>query len=129
MVKLAEWQGKEIFRAYAVPLPKGRVARSAAEAAEAVRSGAVPLPCVVKAQVLAGGRGKGGAVRFAATAEEAAAAAEAILALEFKGEKVRAVLLEEKLPIARELYVAFALDRSLRLPILIVSGSGGVEIE
>ena len=129
MVKLAEWRGKELFRSYGLPLPKGEVARSAAEAEAAVAAGRVPLPCVVKAQVLAGGRGKGGAVRFASTAAEAGAAAAAILALEFKGEKVREVLLEGKVAIARELYVSLTLDRSARLPVLITSARGGVEIE
>ena len=129
MVKLAEWRGKEIFRAYGIPLPKGQVARSADEAKALVERGEVPLPCVIKAQVLAGGRGKGGAVRFAQTPAEVAEAATAILALEFKGEQVKELLLEEKLAIERELYVSLALDRSLRLPVLIVSPKGGVEIE
>lgn len=129
MVKLAEWRGKEIFRKYGVPLPRGHVARSAAEAAALVEKGEVPLPCVIKAQVLAGGRGKGGAVRFASTVEEARRAAEALLALEFKGERVRELLLEEKLPIARELYVSLTLDRHRRLPLLLTSAKGGVEIE
>jgi succinyl-CoA synthetase beta subunit len=129
MVKLAEWRGKEVFRKYGIPLPRGQVARSGEEAESLVRAGTVPLPCVVKAQVLAGGRGKSGAVRFAETAESARAAAEAILALEFKGEKVREVLLEEKLTIGRELYLSLTLDRASRLPILIVSPKGGVEIE
>jgi len=129
MVKLAEWQGKNVFRKYGVPLPRGAVARSPDEAETAVRDGKVPLPCVVKAQVLAGGRGKGGAVRFANTPEEARTAATAILAMEFKGEKVREVLLEEKLPIGRELYLSLTLDRTLRLPLLITSARGGVEIE
>ena len=129
MVKLAEWRGKEIFRKYGVPLPKGRVARSPHEAIELVQRGEVPLPCVVKAQVLAGGRGKGGAVRFASTVDEVRQAAEGILALEFKGERVRELLLEEKLPIARELYLSLTLDRSRRLPLLLTSPKGGVEIE
>jgi len=129
MVKLAEWRGKELFRKYGVPLPRGSVARSAAEAESLAREGLVPLPCVVKAQVLAGGRGKGGAVRFALTPEGARAAAEAILGLDFKGEKVRELLLEEKLTIARELYLSLTLDRSARVPILIASARGGVEIE
>jgi succinyl-CoA synthetase beta subunit len=129
MVKLAEWRGKELFRKYGVPLPKGQVAHSASEAEALTRDGRVPLPCVIKAQVLSGGRGKGGAVKFANTPEEARAAAESILALEFKGEKVRELLLEEKLPIARELYLSMTLDRALRLPIVIVSAHGGVEIE
>ncbi len=129
MVKLAEWRGKELFGRYDIPRPRGTVARSGAEAAEAVDSGKVPLPCVVKAQVLAGGRGKGGAVRFATTSAEARSAAEAILGLEFKGERVNEVLLEGKVAIARELYVSIALDRSARLPVLITSPDGGVEIE
>ncbi|HKN06967.1 MAG TPA: ADP-forming succinate--CoA ligase subunit beta [Thermoplasmata archaeon] len=129
MVKLAEWQGKNVFRKYGVPLPRGTVARSADKAESAIRDGKVPLPCVIKAQVLAGGRGKGGAVRFANTPEEARTAAAAILAMEFKGEKVREVLLEEKLPIGRELYVSLTLDRARRLPLLIASPHGGVEIE
>ena len=129
MVKLAEWQGKNVFRKYGVPLPRGEVARSPAEAESLVRDGKVPLPCVVKAQVLSGGRGKGGAVRFANTPEEARDAATAILALDFKGEKVRELLLEEKLPISRELYLSLTLDRARRLPLLMTSARGGVEVE
>jgi succinyl-CoA synthetase beta subunit len=129
VVKLAEWKGKEIFQRYGVRLPKGKTANDPDEARALVQSGDVPLPCVVKAQVLAGGRGKGGAVQFASTADEASAAADAILRMEFKGEKVRTVLLEEKLAIAREFYISFALDRSHRLPLLMVSPHGGVEIE
>ena len=129
MVKLAEWQGKAVFRKYGVPLPRGEVARSPDEAEALVREAKVPLPCVVKAQVLAGGRGKGGAVRFASSLEEVRASATAILGLEFKGEKVRELLLEEKLPIGRELYVAMTLDRAQRLPLLMASARGGVEVE
>jgi succinyl-CoA synthetase beta subunit len=129
MVKLAEWRGKELFRKYGVPLPRGSVARSPAEAEALTRDGTVPLPCVVKAQVLAGGRGKGGAVRFANTPLEARAAAEAILGLDFKGETVKELLLEEKLPITQELYLSITLDRTLRTPVLISSAKGGVEIE
>jgi succinyl-CoA synthetase beta subunit len=129
MVKLAEWRGKEIFRRYGVPFPRGRVVRSPEEAKAATESGDVPMPCVIKAQVLAGGRGKGGAVKFASTPAEAEEAAAAILALEFKGEKVRELLLEEKLPIGRELYVSLTLDRSQRLPVLMASAQGGMEVE
>jgi len=129
MVKLAEWQGKAVFRNYGIPLPKGTLATSADQAEVALTAGEIGLPCVVKAQVLSGGRGKGGAVRFAATAEQLREAVDGILALEFKGEKVREVLIEEKVALARELYVSIALDRSLRLPVLIVSAQGGVEIE
>ncbi len=129
MVKLAEWRGKEGFRKYGVPLPRGAVARSVDEADALVRTGKVPLPCEIKAQVLAGGRGKGGAVRFASTLEEVRLAAGAILGLEFKGEKVKELLLEEKLALGRELYLSITLDRAARVPVLIASGRGGVEIE
>jgi len=129
MVKLTEGRGKELFRKYGIPVPNGVTVASAEEAEAVVRSAKVPLPCVVKAQVLVGGRGKGGAVRFASTPEEARAAAAAILGSEFQGEKVREVLLEEKVAIARELYVSFALDRTARLPMLMASAKGGVEIE
>jgi succinyl-CoA synthetase beta subunit len=129
MVKLAEWQGKEIFRKYGVALPKGVVVRSPTDVAKSLMDAGVPLPCVVKAQVLAGGRGKGGAVRFANTVAEAEAATAAILALEFKGEKVREVLIEEKLALSKELYLSLTLDRSLRLPIVMASAQGGVEVE
>ncbi len=129
MVKLAEWRGKEIFQKYGIPTPNGRVVRSAPEAGALLRNGGVPLPCVIKAQVLAGGRGKGGAVRFASAPEEAEAAASAILGLEFQGEKVRELLIEPKLALAKELYLSITLDRSRRLPVLIASSQGGVEIE
>ncbi len=128
MVKLPEWRGKELFRRYGVPIPRGVVAHTPEEATEAVRTGQVPLPCVVKAQVLAGARMKGGAVRFANTPAETAEATRAILALEFKGEKVREVLIEEKLTISKELYLAITLDRSRRVPVIMASAQGGVEI-
>jgi succinyl-CoA synthetase beta subunit len=129
MVKLSEWRGKEIFRRYGVPLPRGRVVRTPEEARSVAESGDVPLPCVVKAQVLAGGRGKGGAVQFADNPAQAETAARSILGREFKGEVVREVLLEEKLPIKQELYLSLTLDRSRRLPLLMASARGGVEIE
>ncbi len=129
MVKLTEGRGKELFRRYGVPVPKGRLASSAEEVERAVRAGEVPVPCVLKAQVLAGGRGKGGAVRFASTPEEARAAAAAILGSRFQDETVREVIVEEKVAIARELYVSLALDRTARLPMLMTSARGGVEIE
>jgi succinyl-CoA synthetase beta subunit len=129
MVKLAEWRGKELFGRYGVPLPRGRVVRSPEEARAAVQRAEVPLPAVAKAQVLAGGRGKGGAVRFVSTPEEAERTARELLGTEFKGERVREVLLEEKVPIRQEYYVAITLDRSRRVPVLMVSAQGGVEVE
>ncbi|MGA7860869.1 MAG: ADP-forming succinate--CoA ligase subunit beta [Thermoplasmata archaeon] len=129
MVKLAEWRGKEIFRRYGIPVPNGRVVRSAAEADELVRSGTLALPLVVKAQVLAGGRGKGGAVKFASTPEELWTVVSGMLGMQFKDETVKELLLEPKVSVGRELYLSIALDRSAREPLLIASGQGGVEIE
>ncbi len=129
MVKLAEWRGKEIFRRYGVPIPTGRLVRSVGEAEEAVRAGPIALPLVIKAQVLAGGRGKGGAVKFASTPEELRSVVTGMLGMEFKGETVKELLLEPKVAVGRELYLSIALDRSTREPLLIVSGHGGVEIE
>lgn len=129
MVKLAEWRGKEIFRRYGIPVPKGRVVRSATEADELLRSGALSLPLVVKAQVLAGGRGKGGAVKFASTPEELRAVVSGMLGMRFKDETVKELLLEPKVAVGRELYLSIALDRSAREPLLIASAQGGVDIE
>jgi len=129
VVKLAEWRGKEVFRRYGIPVPNGRVVRSAAEADELVRSGALVLPLVVKAQVLAGGRGKGGAVKFASTPEELRTVVSGMLGMQFKDETVKELLLEPKVSVGRELYLSIALDRSAREPLLIASGQGGVEIE
>ncbi|MCI4353229.1 MAG: acetate--CoA ligase family protein [Thermoplasmata archaeon] len=129
MVKLAEWRGKEIFRRCGIPVPTGVVVRSVEEADGAVRSAAVALPVVVKAQVLAGGRGKGGAVRFAASSEELRSVVVGMLGMEFKGETVKELLLEPKVVVGRELYLSIALDRTARLPVLLASGQGGVEIE
>ncbi len=109
-----------------LPLPRGVLAESPAEAAAACRElGAV----VVKAQVLAGGRGRAGGVRFAATPEEAAAAAAALLGAEVRGLRVERVLVEERLSIERELYLGFTVDAAGRRPILIASPAGGVGIE
>jgi succinyl-CoA synthetase beta subunit len=89
----------------------------------------VPLPCVIKAQVRAGGRGKGGALQFASTADEAKKAASTLIGKVFKGEEVKEVLVEEKVAFTKELYLSITLDRSRRLPILMYSALGGVDIE
>ena len=84
---------------------------------------------VVKAQVLTGGRGKSGGVKFASTIEEARNRAREILAMEIKDHKVHAVLVEEKLKIEKEHYLSILIDRSTRSPLIIASPEGGVEIE
>jgi succinyl-CoA synthetase beta subunit len=129
VVKLAEWRGKELFQRYGIALPPGRVVRSVEEAVDATRSGAVPFPCVVKVQVLSGGRGKGGGVQFAAGPAELTSAVSSLLGTEFHGEKVRELLIEQRVSIQRELYLSITLDRSRRLPLVLASARGGVEIE
>ena len=92
MAKFYEHQGKEIFKEFGIPIPGGMVVMTPEDARQAAEKLAGPV--VVKAQVWAGGRGKSGAVKFADTAEEAAAAAKAILGMEVKGLTVKQVLVE-----------------------------------
>jgi succinyl-CoA synthetase beta subunit len=133
-VKVHEYQGKSLLAKYGVAVPRGEVAETAEQARDiAKRLGG---PVVVKAQIHAGGRGKGGGIRLAKDAEEAARHAAAILGMTLvtpqtgpEGRVVRKVLLEEALEADRELYVAVTLDRSLARPIVIASKSGGMEIE
>jgi succinyl-CoA synthetase beta subunit len=123
MVKFYEWKAKEIFSRHAIPVPQGYVVSSPEEVRDS------PYPAAAKAQVLAGGRGKAGGVRFVADPEEARRVVGEILGMEIGGYRVRQVLLEERLDIAQELYLAFLIDRTRRTPLLMASRSGGVEIE
>src|SRR6185436_272659 len=132
-MKIHEYQAKAILAKHGVPVPRGEVALSAAEAAAAARrlGGTV----VVKAQIHAGGRGKGGGVKVV-KAEEAEAAAARMLGMHLvthqtgpAGQVVQRLLVEEGLAIARELYLGLVLDRSTERPVLMASPDGGVEIE
>ena len=133
-MKIHEYQAKEIFRSYGVPTPKGEVARTPDEAREvASRLGG---PCMVKAQIHAGGRGKGGGVKKADDPVLAAELAAKILGMTLvtpqtgpEGRVVRRLLLEQTLDLERELYLAVTLDRSSERLTLIASAEGGVEIE
>src|SRR2546425_582667 len=109
------------------PLPKGRVARSAAEAETiaAELGGAL----VLKSQVLTGGRMKAGGVKFAQTPEEAEAAARDILALRIKDQEPRGVLVEQRAPVAQEYFAAVTWDGRRKLPVVIFSDMGGIDIE
>jgi succinyl-CoA synthetase beta subunit len=133
-LKVHEYQAKELLAKYGVPVPRGRVASTPAEA----RAIAAELggPTVVKAQIHAGGRGKGGGIKLAATPEEAEAAAGQILGMTLvtpqtgpEGRLVRRVLVEEQTQIEREIYVAVLIDSSIGRPILMGSSAGGMEIE
>src|SRR5437867_13208524 len=126
-MRFYEYEAKALFARHGTPLLKGRVARSATEAAEIARDLAVPV--VLKSQVLTGGRMKAGGVKFADTPAEAEAAARAILALEIKGQKPRGVLVEERAPVASEYFAAVTWDGRRKLPVLVFSDMGGIDIE
>jgi succinyl-CoA synthetase beta subunit len=134
-MKIHEYQAKEIFRQYGIPVPRGELVSSGAEAQAAAAQLGGDL-FAVKAQVHAGGRGKGGGVKLAKSEAEAREAAEAILAKALVtpqtgpgGVTVRKVLVEEGCPFDRQLYVGIVLDRSAERPVIMVSREGGVEIE
>jgi succinyl-CoA synthetase beta subunit len=126
-MNIHEYQAREILREHGVPVPPGKVARTAAEAEAIARElgGAV----VVKAQVHAGGRGKAGGVKLAPDAAAAREAAESILGMEIKGLSVRKVLVTPAADIASEAYVGIVLDRASQRPVYMVSSEGGIDIE
>lgn len=126
-MKLYEYQAKKIFARSGIPTPRGRHALSPAEAAQVAAD--LGGQVVVKAQVLAGGRGKAGGIRLAAGPEEAGAVAQAILGLEIKGLPVNALLVEQRLPVERELYLSVSVDRGGRRPVILAAAEGGMEIE
>ncbi|MBI5157323.1 MAG: ADP-forming succinate--CoA ligase subunit beta [Acidimicrobiia bacterium] len=124
---LFEFQGKSLFARAGIPVPAGRVARTAEEA----RSAAAELGgvVVVKAQVQVGGRGKAGGIKVAKDPEEAFAHASTILGMDIKGHTVRLVWVERASDIAAEYYVSFTLDRAARKHLAMVSARGGMDIE
>ena len=124
-MNLTEHEGKAVLAAAGIAVPRGRVVTSAGETADAASAG----PVVVKAQVPTGKRGKAGGVRFAATPAEAAAAASALLGSSIGGHPVRAVLVEERLPIVRELYAAVTIDPATKGPVVLLSAEGGIDVE
>ena len=132
-MKLHEYQAKELLARYGVPTPEGRVARTADEAAEAAE--ALGGKVVVKAQVHAGGRGKAGGIKLVNSADEARAAAEELLGTQLvtiqspQGQPIDAVLVEEQVDVARELYLGAVIDNSAGMPVMIASAAGGMEIE
>ena len=134
-MKIHEYQGKEIFRKYGVPTPRGFPAFSVDEAVEAAKKlgGSV---WVVKAQIHAGGRGKGGGVKVARSIEDVRDKAGQILGMQLKthqtgpqGQKVRRLLVEEGADIKKELYVGMVVDRATQRVCLMASSEGGMDIE
>lgn len=130
-----EYQAKELLRAYGIPTPQGRLARSHVEALEAAR--AMPGPVwVVKAQIHAGGRGKGGGVKICRSPEEVGEAAASLLGSRLvtrqtgpSGEAVGSVWIEQGTAIAHEYYLAVALDRAAQCLTVMASPDGGMDIE
>jgi succinyl-CoA synthetase beta subunit len=130
-VDLFEYQAKELFAEYGVPVQRGRVAATAAEAREIAAgfaAGGSPLT-VVKAQVKTGGRGKAGGVKLANGPDEAEEKASKILGMDIKGHTVHKVLIAEASDIAQEYYLSYLLDRAARTFVAICSVQGGMEIE
>jgi len=133
-MKIHEYQAKAILAQYNVPVPRGEVVFTAEEADTAAKR--IGGSVVVKAQIHAGGRGKGGGVKIAKTAEEAAAIAGQMIGMKLvthqtgaEGRIVQRLLVEETLPIDRELYLGIVLDRVQGKPVFMASAAGGMEIE
>jgi succinyl-CoA synthetase beta subunit len=134
-MKIHEYQGKELLKKFGVPVPRGIVARSQEEAYHAAKELGTPV-VVVKAQIHAGGRGKGGGVKLARSADEARDVAGQILGMNLithqtgpEGQQVRVLLIEEGLPIDKEMYLGIVLDRVSGRPVFMASAAGGMDIE
>ncbi|HEV7730719.1 MAG TPA: ATP-grasp domain-containing protein [Candidatus Binatia bacterium] len=126
-MRFYEYEAKALFARHGVPLLKGRVAKTAAEAREIAAE--IGERVVLKSQVLTGGRMKAGGVKFADTPDEAEKAADFILKLEIKGQKPRGVLVEQCAPVEQEYFAAITWDGRRKLPVLIFSDMGGIDIE
>jgi len=134
-MKIHEYQGKELLGKFAVPVPRGIVARSPEEAYQAAKELATEV-VVVKAQIHAGGRGKGGGVKLAKSPDEAREIARQMLGMKLvthqtgpEGREVRVLLIEEGLPIHKEFYLGIVLDRASGRPVFMASEAGGMDIE
>src|SRR5215207_4809913 len=134
-MKIHEYQGKELLRKYGVPVPRGIVVRSPEEAYHAAKELGSEI-VVVKAQIHAGGRGKGGGVKLARSAEEAQNIARQMLGMKLvthqtgpEGREVRVLLIEEGLPIDKEFYLGIVLDRATGRQVFMASSAGGMDIE
>jgi succinyl-CoA synthetase beta subunit len=126
-LRLFEYQGKELFAKYGIPVPRSRLAKTPAQALAALDE--IGLPAVIKAQVLSGGRGKAGGVALVRSREEAEKEAKRILSLRVAGEQTRALLVEEAYEHAEEMYLSISLDRGRREFVALASRRGGIEVE
>jgi succinyl-CoA synthetase beta subunit len=132
-MKLLEYQGKELFRRVGIPVPRGQHADTADDVAAFIEAN--PGSWVVKSQVLMGGRGKAGGIKFAHSADEGRAHANELIGKVLKGiqnpegEEVKSLLLEEMLGIDKEAYVSITIDRATKRPVVIVTAQGGMDVE
>jgi len=126
-MKIHEYQAREIFKKYGIPVSNGDVAETPEQAYDIAKK--IGKRVVVKAQVLVGGRGKAGGVKLADTPEDAKEKASEILGMEIKGLKVEKVFVAEAVNIAHEAYLGVVIDRRTKRPVVMVSPAGGVEIE
>ncbi|HLF17103.1 MAG TPA: ADP-forming succinate--CoA ligase subunit beta [Candidatus Thermoplasmatota archaeon] len=126
-MNLFEYQGRELYERHHIPCAKGFVVESMADLESKIEE--AHFPVVVKAQVLVGGRGKAGGVKFAENAAELRAVTKSILGLNIKGHVTKKVMVAQKLDFAKEYYLSFLVDRASRRHMMIFSPDGGVEIE
>lgn len=133
-MKIHEFQAKKILKKYSVPIPRGEVAKTPGKAEKVAEK--LGGKVVVKAQIHAGGRGKGGGVKVVGNPSEAAQAAKQIIGMNLvthqtgpEGQKVKQVLIEEGLDVVKELYVGIVVDRAQAAPVIMVSEAGGMDIE
>jgi succinyl-CoA synthetase beta subunit len=126
-VDLYEYQGKQLFARFGIPISDGRLATTPSEARDAAAE--LGGQVVVKAQVLTGGRGKAGGIRLADDPEDARAQAEQILGMDIRGHVVRKLWIEKASEIAREYYLSLTFDRGAKKPLYMFTTQGGVDIE
>jgi succinyl-CoA synthetase beta subunit len=126
-VDLYEYQGKELFARFGIPVSDGRLATTPDEAQAAADD--LGGQVVVKAQVLTGGRGKAGGIKLADSPEEAGAAAEEIIGLDIRGHVVRRLWIEKASDIAKEYYLSVTFDRGEKKPLFMLTTQGGIDIE
>lgn len=126
-MRLYEFEGKELFSKFKIPIPTGQLAATPQEVSKAVEK--IGGGAVLKAQVLSGGRGKAGGIKLVSSPAEGAQVAEKLFKLEIKGFRVDRLLVEPKLDIKREFYIGVTIDRANYKVVVIASGEGGVDIE
>lgn len=126
-MKFFEYHAKGIFKHEGIPVPESYIAGNGKEAKKAAAK--INKPVALKSQVLVGGRGKAGGIKFADTPQYAKKVIKELLGMDIKGEKVNKVLVEEKVNIQSEFYVSVVMDRSAKKPLIMASTEGGVDIE